>query len=90
MAINYRNGIITDYEVWVGDDLNAWGRVAKGTFTYDDIPQPQVIEFLIPNNARYVKLVALADMNGSPYATAAEVYITESLKDAVITGGGVQ
>jgi hypothetical protein len=89
LGINYKNGILKDYEVWVGNDLNAWGQVASGTLVYDDIPQIQVIDFLIPNQARYVKVVFLSDINASPYATAAEINITESLRDYTINAGGV-
>lgn len=98
------NGSIADYEVWVSDNYVAahavdgkpvaangtWGRVANGTFTYERPGEPQKIEFLIPNLARWVKLVALSDSKGTNIAAASEIYLSESLRDVEITGGGVQ
>jgi hypothetical protein len=101
-----QNGTIEKYEVWVGnnyvpahldDDENpvaangAWVRVANGTLTYETPNQTQRIDFLIPNKARWVKLVALSGIKGTNIAAAAEIYITESVRDTVeITGGAVQ
>jgi len=90
------NGNIAQYEVWVSDNYTPehidetgetvaangiWGRVASGTLTYDTPGQTQTIEFLIPNNVRWVKLVALSDVKGTNIAAAGEIYITESLPD---------
>jgi hypothetical protein len=89
-AISYaENGNITDYEVWVSKDKNVWGRVANGTMVYDAPGQSHSIELLIPNQARYIKLIALADLKNTGITVAGDIQITESLPDQEVTGGGI-
>jgi hypothetical protein len=87
------NGNILDYEVWVSKDKQTWGRVAEGTFVYDTPNAVQTVELLIPNRARYVKLVSLSSMgldnNDNTFAAASEIMLGESLKDAVISGAAI-
>ena len=101
------NGNILNYEVWVSNNYTrtvaddgtvtengVWGRVASGTFPYDEPNQTNTAIFSVPNFVRYVKLVALtadgnSDINKLSFANAGDIKITESTKDIVITGGGV-
>ena len=89
-AVTYsENGNINEYEVWVSTDRNAWARVADGELSYATPGEPQTVVFLVPNLVRYVKLIAISGVNGTPIANAAEIEITESLADVVIEGGGI-
>ena len=66
------NGRIADFEVYVGNDLKAFGAaVAKGKWPNTDKLQKVVFEK--PAKGRYVKLVALSEVKGNPFAAAAEV-----------------
>lgn len=101
VSVSYsENGTIADYEIWISNNYapahldepanGTWGRVASGTFTYETHNQTQRVDFLIPNKARWIKLVAISDIKGTNIAAAGEIYITESLRDIEITGGAVQ
>jgi hypothetical protein len=95
-----------DYEVWVSNNYVAahlddkgspvasngiWARVANGVLTYDPIGSTQTIPFLIPNFARYIKLVSLTCTGGTPSLAIGDIQVTESVRDTVeITGGAVQ
>jgi hypothetical protein len=66
------NGRIADYELYVSRDGRAWGEaVAKGRFP--DGTDLQTVRFDKPVAARYVRLVALSEVNGGPWAAAAEL-----------------
>ena len=66
------NGRIADYEVYVSADGKAWGTpVAKGRFENRDGRQD--VRFAAPARARWLKLVALSEVNGKPYASVAEL-----------------
>jgi hypothetical protein len=66
------NGRIADYEVYVSADGKDWGSpVAKGRFENRDGRQD--LAFAAPAKARWLKLVALSEVNGKPYASVAEL-----------------
>lgn len=70
------DGRIEDYEVYVSDNGTVWGNpVAAGTLTYADLGD-KTINFP-PTEGRYVRLVALSEINGNNYTTALEINILE-------------
>ena len=69
------NGRIGDYEVYASADVSTidgeWGdAVAAGTFA--NAAQAQMVGFPA-QTARYLKLVALSEVNGNPWATIGEL-----------------
>jgi hypothetical protein len=68
------NGRIARYEIYISTDGENWGRpVAEGTWPND--AAPKTVRFDEPHNARFVKLVALSEVNDQPFASAAEVNV---------------
>jgi len=67
------NGRIGAYEIYVSADGETWGEpVATGTLP--NVGTPSTIGFA-PTPGRYVKLVALREVNGNPWTTAAEIAV---------------
>ncbi|MBN1652957.1 MAG: family 43 glycosylhydrolase [Deltaproteobacteria bacterium] len=65
------NGIIIDYEFYAGMSRNDWGYpVAAGAFTANQ--EAKRVSFTT-TRARYVRLVALSEINGDEWASVAEL-----------------
>lgn len=65
------NGKIKDYEIYITNDVNNWGTyVKKGTLT--NLSVPSTLEFT-PKAGRYAKLIALSEINGANWTSAAEI-----------------
>ncbi len=79
------NGRIKDYELFFSEDGKEWQEAAKGKF--EDSSSAQVVKLGTPLTARYFKLVALSEMYGRPWASAAELNVG-ILKN--LTGGSAQ
>ena len=75
------NGMIADYEIYVSEDGSSWGNPVKTGSWEADIDRSDT-EFS-GHVGRYVKLVALSEVNGNPWASAAEINIlgTEASTD---------
>lgn len=73
------NGRIKDYELYFSKDGNDWGSPIKGRFMNSSAAQ--AVTLSAPVTARYFKLVALSEVSGRDWASAAElnVNITENL-----------
>lgn len=73
------NGRIKDYELYFSKDGKNWGSPVKGSFM--DSSAAQTVILSSPVTARYFKLVALSEVNGRDWASAAElnVNITDNL-----------
>jgi hypothetical protein len=68
------NGRIARYEIYVSTDGEDWRKpVAEGTWPND--AALKTVRFNEPHDARFIKLVALGEVNGQPYASVAEVGI---------------
>jgi glucose/arabinose dehydrogenase len=66
----YANGRIARYEVYVSNDPASWGSaVATGTFANNAMQQ--AVAFPV-KAGRYVRLRVLSEVNGDPWASAAE------------------
>lgn len=67
------NGRIGDYEIYVSSEADRWNNepVAKGTWNNDE--RSKVVRFNQPVVGRYIKLVALREVRGGPWTSAAEV-----------------
>lgn len=67
------HGVIRDYEVYLSDDLTDFGPpVVKDTFARNKAMKK--VEFA-PRKCRYVKLRALSEIKGRPWASAAEINV---------------
>lgn len=67
------NGRIARYEVYVSNDPNAWG-TAVATGTFSNTSAEQTVSFPA-KTGRYVRLRTLSEVNGGPWASAAELNI---------------
>jgi hypothetical protein len=66
------NGRIGRYEIHASVDGKSWGQpIAAGTWPNDDVLK--TVRFAEPREARFIKLVALREVNDQLYASAAEV-----------------
>jgi len=71
------NGNIKDYEIYVSNDPKTWGApAAKGSFRRN--AQEQTIRLSQPVKGRYLKLVALSEQRGQPFAAVAELDVIEA------------
>ena len=73
------NGRIKAYELYLSKDKTNWG-AAVATGNFENISSPQKISFPA-TTARYVKLVALSEVNGNVWASAAELTFVGCLGD---------
>jgi hypothetical protein len=70
-----QNGRINEYELYVSDDLEDWGEaVSKGQ--WDNTAAPQTVDFNEVLTGRYIRLLALSEVNGNAWSSAAEFDIT--------------
>ena len=66
-----QNGRIKDYELYITEDPFVWGEpVSIGSF--QNTSAPQIIEFPEGIIGKYFRLVALSEVNGGAWASAAE------------------
>jgi hypothetical protein len=76
------NGTIKDYEFYVSDDGKNFGQpVKKGTFEPD---KGEKIETFEPIKCRFIKIRAISEINGLPWASAAEIRVIQSGEDASV------
>lgn len=69
------NGRIKNYQLYVSENASDWGEpVAEGEFI--NTAAPQKVTFPQPVVGRYFRLVALSEVNGNLWASAAEFYMT--------------
>lgn len=69
------NGRIKGYELYIGDSPVCWGApAARGEFA--NTPEPQTIALPDETEGRYFKLVAISEVNGKAWASAAELSVT--------------
>ncbi len=65
------NGRIKDYELYISEDSLNWGNPVS-TGVWENTAASQSIEFDSAVIGQYFKLVALSEVNGGPWASAAE------------------
>lgn len=68
---NSENGRIKDYELYFSRDGKNWDHKAKGRF--ENSSSAQIVTLEKPVTARYFKLVALSEIFGRDWASAAEL-----------------
>src|SRR5215510_9730725 len=67
------NGTIASYQFYVSDSGSTWGpAVATGTLAADTTEK--IVRFTA-KTGRYVRLVALSEINGNPWTSAAELNV---------------
>ena len=65
------NGRVANYSIEVSTDGKTWKKVAEGTFANDaDLKR---VLFSAPEKARFMRFNALSEVNGSDFASAAEI-----------------
>lgn len=71
------NGHVRDYEIYLADNPQEWGSpAAKGRFRRN--ADEETIRLSQPVKARYLKLVALSEQSGQPFATVAKLEVEEA------------
>ena len=75
---NSDNGRIKDYELYFSKDGKKWEGKVKGVFTYSTFAQ--VVTLKKPIAARYFKFIALSEINGRDWASAAELNVNITKK----------
>ncbi|MCX6306164.1 MAG: discoidin domain-containing protein [Bacteroidetes bacterium] len=65
------NGRIRNFELYISEDTASWGVPVK-TGLFVNTAAPQTIVFDTAVSGRYMRLVALSEVNGNPWASAAE------------------
>lgn len=76
------NGRIKKYEFYISNDSLNWGVPVKiGEF--ENTAAPQSIDFDTLITGRYIRLVALSEVNGNPWASAAEFSVTACVTSQV-------
>ena len=66
------NGRVGRYEVYVSDDPKSWGKpIAAGQWKNSTLPQ--TVTFTTSVHGRYLKLAALTEVAGQPFASVAEL-----------------
>ena len=79
-----QNGMVKSYEVYLSNDGTNWGSpVAKGEFK--NTTAMQVAKLAQPTQGRYLKFIALSEINGNKWSSAAEIGI-----QAAVSGDGVK
>lgn len=74
------NGRIKEYQIFVSNDVNNWGDpVIEGR--WPDQTAQQIEDFPAPVNGRFVKLEALSEVNGNPWASAAEIRLNATFDE---------
>ncbi len=75
------NGRIKDYELYISNDPLDWGSaIKKGQFI--NTSAPQIVSLDNGVSGQYFKLVALSEVNGGPWASAAELSFVGCLKSS--------
>jgi hypothetical protein len=69
------NGRIKKFELYIGDDYEDYGP-AVATGDWENSAAPQTVTLKNTKSGRYWKLVALSEVNGNRWASAAEFSIT--------------
>lgn len=68
-----QNGMVKDYEFYVGDSTSSWGTAATtGTFT--TTTNPTTVTFAAAAG-RYIRFRALSEVNGKAYTSVAELNV---------------
>ena len=75
-----QNGRIADYELYFSLDKDNWGDPVK-TGTWTNTAAPQKIEFDTPIVGKYMRIVALSEVNGNDWASIAEVTLVGCIND---------
>ena len=74
------NGRIAKYELYISAKRKAWGKpVAAGTFA--DAATLQTVRLAKPVVGRYLRLVALSEAKGGPWASLAEIDVVTAEPD---------
>jgi hypothetical protein len=75
------NGMIREYEIYISKTMSDFGSaVAKGSFSKTTAQQEVALKK--PVEGRYLKLVALSEVNNNAWASASEISITAKSNEA--------
>jgi hypothetical protein len=84
---NGTNGTVADYAIYLSEDGLTWGEaVATGAFANDSTEKERIFA---AKRARYVRFVALSEVNGRPWTCAAEINIIEGALPEDTDGDGI-
>ena len=83
------NGRIKDFELYFSSDNVDYG-IADTISQFVNTGAPQTITFSTPKVGRYMKLVALSEVNGNEWASAAEIDIKGCFNSANLFNAEIQ
>ncbi|MFD1616282.1 discoidin domain-containing protein [Gelatiniphilus marinus] len=75
-----QNGRIKDYELYFSFDSTNWGEVAHSG-TFENTGSRQTVTFNAPIKGRYMRLVALSEVNDGAWTSAAELTLIGCVND---------
>ncbi len=79
-----QNGRIKDFELYLSEKANEWA-VPINTGTFMNTSAPQKVTFDSSVKGRYLKIIALSEVNGGPWASAAEFNLIGCISEIVNT-----
>lgn len=82
---NSENGRIKDYELYFSQDGKNWGNKMKGSF--ENSASAQFVTLEKPIVTRYFKLIALSEIYGRDWASAAELNVNAIRNLSGVSGG---
>ena len=82
---NSENGRIKDYELYFSEDGKNWGNKVKGQF--ENSSASQIVTLEKPIVTRYFKLIALSEIYGRSWASAAELNVNAVRNLSGASGG---
>ena len=82
---NSENGRIKDYELYFSQDGKNWGNKMKGSF--ENSASAQFVTLEKPTVTRYFKLIALSEIYGRDWASAAELNVNAIRNLSGVSGG---
>lgn len=71
------NGRVRDYEIYLSDDGKTWGEPAAKR-RFGPRSGEHIVRLPAPITARFLRFVALSEVNGAAYASVAELSIVQA------------
>jgi hypothetical protein len=81
-----QNGWIDEYELYISEDADNWGP-ADTIGRFEKSSAPHLVVLHTPATGRYIRLVALSEVNGNAWASAAEFDIKGCFHETTATVG---
>lgn len=80
------NGRIKDYQIFVSDNAQVWGDPDVAGRWPNQTAQ-QIVNLAAPVSGQFVKLIALSEVNGNPWASASEISLNATFDPLIDIDG---